>query len=82
MPVVAAAVAEAARRAKAKDYAVTAYPAPASWLDDFISNQGSSYFEQEVRSALGSYYHPLMFVKSLKGTDCIQARIPFEPNLH
>lgn len=76
------AVAEAARRAKAKDYAVTAYPAPASWLDDFISNQGSSYFEQEVRSALGSYYHPLMFVKSLKGTDCIQARIPFEPNLH
>ncbi|CCY15910.1 signal peptide peptidase SppA [Prevotella sp. CAG:755] len=75
-------MAEAARRAKAKDYAVTAYPAPASWLDDFISNQGSSYFEQEVRSALGSYYHPLMFVKSLKGTDCIQARIPFEPNLH
>jgi hypothetical protein len=37
--------------------------------------------EQQVRVALGEYYRPLRFVSSIKGTDCLQARLPFELNI-
>ncbi len=76
------AIAEAARRAKANDYAVSAYPAQKQWYESVLEDKRGGYFEQELQSALGNHYRPLMFLKSLKGTDCIQARIPFEPNLH
>lgn len=75
------AVAEAARRAKVKDYAVAAYPAQASWLENLMDAAGSDYLEARLRSVLGTHYSPLMFVSNLRGTDCLQARIPFEPNL-
>lgn len=76
------AVAEAARRAKVEDYAVKAYPAQQAWYEAVWSEKRENYFEQELRSALGSYYRPLVFLKSLRGTDCLQARLPYELNLH
>lgn len=75
------AVAEAARRAKLKDYSVAAYPAAPSWMENLMDEVRGDYMESRLRSALGEYYRPLMFVSNLNGTDRIQARIPFEPNL-
>ena len=46
------------------------------------ADRGEGYFEQELRAVLGSYYRPLVFLKSLQGTDCLQARLPYELNLH
>ncbi len=76
------AVAEAARRAKVKDYAVASYPAPASWMDNLMQKmQGDDYLEQKLQVSLGEYYAPLRFIRSLRNKrDMIQARILFEPN--
>lgn len=75
------AVAEAARRAKLKDYGVAAYPAAASWMENLMEEVRGDYMESRLQTVLGEYYRPLMFVGNLKGADRIQARIPFEPNL-
>ena len=76
------AVAEAARRAKVKDYAVASYPAQASWMDNLMQQmQGDDYLEQKLQVSLGEYYAPLRFIRSLRNKrDMIQARIMFEPN--
>ncbi len=76
------AVAEAARRAKVKDYAVASYPAQASWMDNLMQKmQGDDYLEQKLQVSLGEYYAPLRFIRSLRNKrDMIQARILFEPN--
>lgn len=76
------AVTHAALRAKTDDYTVKAYPARRPWYADMWADRGEGYFEQELRAALGSYYRPLVFLKSLQGTDCLQARLPYELNLH
>lgn len=76
------AVTHAALRAKTDDYTVKAYPARRPWYADIWADRGEGYFEQELRAALGSYYRPLVFLKSLQGTDCLQARLPYELNLH
>lgn len=75
------AIAEAARRAKLKKYSTTAAPAPAPWIEKLVNKTKSDYMESQLRAVLGEYYSPLLFAKGLKGTDCIQARIPFDPNL-
>lgn len=76
------AVTHAALRAKTDDYTVKAYPVRRPWYADMWADRGEGYFEQELRAALGSYYRPLVFLKSLQGTDCLQARLPYELNLH
>ncbi len=75
------AIAEAAARAELKEYAITNAPAPAPWIEKLLDDVKSDYMEREVRAVLGEYYAPLRFVKDAKGMDCIQARIPFDPNL-
>lgn len=76
------AIAEAARLAKLKDYAVTTAPAPADWMQKLLDNTGSEYMENRVRATLGEYYRPLNFIRNLQNTDCLQARIPYEPNMN
>lgn len=76
------AVAEAARRAKVTNYGVKAYPEPMDWWEALTEGRRSDYLERELQTRLGSFYRPLQFVGTLKGRDCLQARIPFEPNLN
>ncbi len=76
------AVAEAVKRAKLKNYTVVAEPAPADWMDELLNSYKSGYMESRLSAMLGEYYRPLQFVYSLEGKDRLQARIPFEPNLH
>lgn len=75
------AVAHAAQLGKLKNYCLASYPAKTDWLESILSDSRNDYMEQQLRSALGVYYQPLRFVKGLEGTDCLQARIPFEPNI-
>lgn len=76
------AIAEAAHRAEINDYSVKNYPEPTDWFTDIIEGYKSDYMERRVSAVLGEYYKPLLFVSSLKGTDCIQARMPYDPNLN
>lgn len=76
------AVAEAARRAHLDKYAVSAYPAKTEWIDELVSSFRTNYMESHLREALGQYYEPLRFAATLRGTDCLQARIPFNPNIN
>ena len=76
------AVAEAARRAKLTDYALTTAPAPKSWFENLLdSTTRKDYFEEKLRASLGEYYTPLLFLRTLDNASPLQARIPFLPNL-
>lgn len=76
------AIAEAARRAKVSDYSITTAPDQADWLEQLAAGLSSGYMENRLSLLLGEYYKPLRFVGTLKGTDCLQARMPFEPNIN
>lgn len=77
------AIAEAARRAKMKEYALASYPAPASWMDNLLSSaKEDDYLEQKLQTVLGVYYQPLSFFANLNRSDYMQARIFYLPNLN
>lgn len=77
-----AAISEAARRAKLKDYSVGSYPAKASWMDQFKKElDGKDYLEEKLQTTLGVYYQPLRFATSFSGQPTLQTRIYFEPNI-
>lgn len=76
------AIAEAARRAKVKDYSVTYSPAPSNWYDQFLaSTLKKDYLEEKLHATLGEYYAPLRFVSTLSTQSCMQARMFYVPNL-
>ena len=75
------AIREAARRAKVTEYGIVDYPAPVDWYTQLFETVKTDYMESRVKGMLGAYYKPLQFVYTLQGTDCLQARMPFDPNL-
>lgn len=79
------AIAIASQRAHLKDYAVTSYPAPTSWMDKFMdATVKRDYMEEKMQAALGEYYAPLRFVSTLGQLDkrsCLQARSYYVLNL-
>ena len=76
------AVAEAARRANLDSYSVVASPKAENWMDILSKTVKTNYLENHLRSSLGEFYEPLKFAKTLEGRDCLQARMPFAPNLN
>ena len=76
------AVKKAAELAKLKEYHATAYPEEESWLTSlFDSVTKKSYLDEEMQAALGEYYEPLRFLKSLDKQSVIQARMPYIINI-
>ena len=76
------AIAEAARRAKLKEYSVTAFPNKESWFDQLMNETvKKDYLEEKLRVTLGEYYTPLQFVGTLDSKPSVQARIFYMPNL-
>ncbi len=76
------AVAKAAALAKLKEWHTTAYPAPASWLDELATTSTvDNYLSDKLRASMGEYYEPFMLLKSLSSQSAIQARIPYWINL-
>ena len=76
------AVNEAARRADLGTYATVAYPEPVDWFERLLEGEKSDYMERRLQSTLGEWYRPLRFAATLEGRDCLQARMPFEPNMN
>ena len=73
------AVAKAAELAKVKEYRTRAYPAKADMIESLLnraSSEGGNYLDGKLRSTLGEYYAPFMFLKQLDCQDAIQARMP------
>lgn len=79
------AIAEAASRAKLKDYNILSTPNKESWVDQILnSTVKRDYMEEKLRTTLGVYYAPLQFVGTLNGMsakDYLQARIYYIPNI-
>ncbi len=76
------AITEAAKRAKVKDYSILREPMPTDWMTQLTEAYSSDYMENRVNLLLGEYYKPLRFIKGQRGTDWLQARLPFAPNLN
>ena len=73
------AVDKAAELAKVKEYRTKTYPAKADMFESLLnraSSEGGNYLDGKVRSTLGEYYAPFMFLKQLDRQDAIQARMP------
>lgn len=73
------AVAKAAELAKVKEYRTKAYPAKADMWESLLnraSSEGGNYLDGKLRSTLGEYYAPFMYLKQLDRQDAIQARMP------
>ena len=73
------AVDKAAELAKVKEYRTKTYPAKADMFESLLnraSSEGGNYLDGKLRSTLGEYYAPFMFLKQLDRQDAIQARMP------
>ena len=76
------AVKKAAELAKLKEYHATSYPEEEDWLSNlFNSVTKKSYLDEEMQAALGEYYEPLRYLKSLDKQSNIQARLPYIINI-
>jgi protease-4 len=75
------AIAEAAKRAKISSYSTVSYPAPKEWYEDLLNDKKTGYFDSQMREMLGQYYSAFMLVRDINKESCIQARMPFDPNL-
>ncbi len=76
------AIAEAAKRAKVKDYAVASFPEKESWMNQFLAETTQKdYLEEKLKTTLGVYYAPMHFVSTLNGQAKLQARMFYVPNL-
>ena len=76
------AVKKAAELAKLKEYHTTPYPEEEGWLSSlFNSVTKKSYLDEEMQAALGEYYEPLRYLKSLDKQSNIQARLPYIINI-
>lgn len=76
------AIAKAAQLAKLSEYHTTDYPEEPNWWEDLMSiGTSGSYLDEQMRQALGEFYEPLMYVKSINRQNAIQARLPFYVNI-
>ena len=76
------AVKKAAQLAKLEEYHTIGYPEPSDWFTDLLDmTSKGSYLDEGVRAALGEYYEPLRFVKSLSTRSAIQTRLPYYLNI-
>ena len=77
-----AAIAYAAKKANmGKDYKTASYPKSDPWYIKLLDKKKNSYYENEMKAAMGEYYKPFMFLKSLTDRSYIQARLPYETNI-
>lgn len=72
------AVKKAAALAKLDEYHTSGYPAPATWLEGLL-DMGSkgSYLDEQLRTTLGEYYEPFVYIKNINKQNAIQARLPY-----
>lgn len=72
------AVAKAAELAKLDEHKTVSYPAPPNWMDQLFEKMSAdNYLNEQLKSTLGEYYEPFVFVKNMNKQNVIQARMPY-----
>lgn len=76
---------KAAQLAKLTQWHSTAYPVLPDYLSQLLELPGAArgnYLDEQMRQSLGAYYEPFALIRDLQAQNPIQARLPFEPNIH
>ena len=76
------AIAAAAKLAKMEKYSIGRYPEPDPWYASLLNKKKSDYLETEMRTMLGEYYTAFTTIRTIGKQNPIQARIPYDPNIH
>lgn len=76
---------KAAQLAKLTQWHSTAYPVLPDYLSQLLDLPGAArgnYLDEQMRQSLGAYYEPFALIRDLQMQNPVQARLPFEPNIH
>lgn len=76
---------KAAQLAKLTHWHSTAYPVLPDYLSQLLDLPGAArgnYLDEQMRQSLGAYYEPFALIRDLQAQNPVQARLPFEPNIH
>lgn len=73
----------AVKMAKTKGFSVISYPEKKGFLSALIKEKPDNYIETKLlKSKLGYYYKPFNLINSIEKKSPIQARMPFDINIH
>ena len=76
---------KAAQLAKLTQWHSSAYPVLPDYLSQLLDLPGAArgnYLDEQMRQSLGAYYEPFALIRDLQVQNPVQARLPFEPNIH
>lgn len=76
---------KAAQLAKLTQWHSSAYPMLPDYLSQLLDLPGAArgnYLDEQMRQSLGAYYEPFALIRDLQAQNPLQARLPFEPNIH
>lgn len=76
---------KAAQLAKLTLWHSSAYPVLPDYLSQLLDLPGAArgiYLDEQMRQSLGAYYEPFALIRDLQAQNPVQARLPFEPNIH
>lgn len=76
---------KAAQLAKLIQWHSAAYPVLPDYLSQLLDLPGAArgnYLDEQMRQSLGAYYEPFALIRDLQAQNPLQARLPFEPNIH
>lgn len=76
---------KAAQMAKLTQWHSSAYPVLPDYLSQLLDLPGAArgnYLDEQMRQSLGAYYEPFALIRDLQAQNPVQARLPFEPNIH
>ena len=71
----------AATQAGIENYSIIGYPEKENIFASLLGNQKKHYVNSEIKEYLGSYYNSFKALENIKDANCIQARMPFDPNI-
>lgn len=76
---------KAAQLAKLTQWHSSAYPVLPDYLSQLLDLPGAArgnYLDEQMRQSLGAYYEPFALIRDFQAQNPLQARLPFEPNIH
>lgn len=76
---------KAAQLAKLMQWHSSAYPVLPDYLSQLLDLPGAArgnYLDEQMQQSLGAYYEPFALIRDLQMQNPVQARLPFEPNIH
>lgn len=76
------AIAYAAKMIESKEYHTVSYPAEEDPFAMILNETKSDYMNNEIKELLGEWYSVYSFIRNINNADRIQARLPFEHNIH